>query len=118
MPPNVGDRLGHYEVTPLIDEGGMGQVYQATDTQLHRDVRPARGPTFASASRAFRSLGARARTTYRIPDEEAFTAPVRDSMNGTIRFNTPTLYHGTTFSDIELGFEDGRIVSANANDSD
>ncbi len=29
----VGSRLGHYEVTALIGEGGMGQVYQATDTR-------------------------------------------------------------------------------------
>ncbi len=32
MALNVGDRLGHYDVTALIGEGGMGQVYQATDT--------------------------------------------------------------------------------------
>ena len=36
MPLNIGSRLGHYDVTALIGEGGMGQVYQATDTQLHR----------------------------------------------------------------------------------
>ena len=34
MALEVGSRLGHYEVTALIDEGGMGQVYQATDTKL------------------------------------------------------------------------------------
>jgi len=33
-----GTRLGHYDVTALIGEGGMGQVYRATDTQLGRDV--------------------------------------------------------------------------------
>ena len=38
MPLNVGDRLGHYDVTALIGEGGMGQVYQATDTKLKRQV--------------------------------------------------------------------------------
>ncbi len=30
----VGTRLGHYDVTALIGEGGMGRVYQATDTKL------------------------------------------------------------------------------------
>ena len=38
MPLNVGTRLGHYDVTALIGEGGMGQVYQATDTTLNRQV--------------------------------------------------------------------------------
>ena len=38
MPLAVGARLGHYEVTALIGEGGMGQVYQATDTKLNRQV--------------------------------------------------------------------------------
>ena len=38
MPLEVGTRLGHYDVTALIGEGGMGQVYQATDTKLNRQV--------------------------------------------------------------------------------
>ena len=38
MPLSPGPRLGHYDVTALIGEGGMGQVYRATDTHLGRDV--------------------------------------------------------------------------------
>ena len=38
MALTIGDRLAHYDVTALIGEGGMGQVYQATDTQLGREV--------------------------------------------------------------------------------
>ncbi len=53
-----------------------------------------------------------------IPDGECFTAPVRDSVNGTIRFNTPTIYQGTTFTDIRLRFENGKIVAASSNNSE
>ena len=38
MALNVGSRIAHYDVTALIAEGGMGQVYQATDTKLNRQV--------------------------------------------------------------------------------
>ncbi|HIE94755.1 MAG TPA: hypothetical protein EYQ83_18545 [Acidobacteria bacterium] len=38
MSLSSGIRLGHYEVSTLIGEGGMGQVWQATDTQLNRQV--------------------------------------------------------------------------------
>ena len=38
MPLSFGTRLGPYEVVALIGEGGMGQVYRATDTRLNRTV--------------------------------------------------------------------------------
>ncbi len=38
MSLNVGSRIAHYDVTALIGEGGMGQVYQATNTKLNRQV--------------------------------------------------------------------------------
>ena len=53
-----------------------------------------------------------------IPDGECFTAPVRDSVNGTIHFNTTTIYQGTTFTDIQLRFENGKVVEASANNTE
>ncbi len=47
-----------------------------------------------------------------IPDGECFSCPIRQSVEGTIRFNTETLYRGTVFSGIELNFSKGKIVNA------
>ncbi|MGD9855257.1 MAG: aminopeptidase [Planctomycetaceae bacterium] len=47
-----------------------------------------------------------------IPDGEVFTAPVRDSVNGTIAYNTQSQYQGTVFEGIRFQFDRGRIVHA------
>lgn len=47
-----------------------------------------------------------------IPDGEVYTAPVRDSANGTITYNTPSLYQGTVYNNISFTFENGKIVKA------
>jgi aminopeptidase len=53
-----------------------------------------------------------------LPDGECFTAPVRDSIEGTITYNTPSLYLGTTFTNVQFTFEGGRIVRATADPQD
>ena len=53
-----------------------------------------------------------------IPDGEVFTAPVRDSIQGTIRFNTPSRYQGVVHSDIRFTFKDGKIVDAESTDTE
>lgn len=47
-----------------------------------------------------------------IPDGEVYTAPVRDSMNGVIQYNTATMRAGAKFSDIRFEVKDGKIVEA------
>lgn len=51
-----------------------------------------------------------------IPDGEIYTAPVKDSVNGTITFNTPSPYMGYVFHHVSLTFEDGKIVACKADD--
>ena len=50
-----------------------------------------------------------------IPDGEMYTAPVRDSVGGTLWVNTPSLFRGMVFEGVELEFEAGRIGRAVAN---
>jgi len=52
-----------------------------------------------------------------IPDGELFTAPVKDSIEGVLTYNTPSTHDGFTFRDICLRFEKGKIVEATANDT-
>lgn len=49
-----------------------------------------------------------------IPDGECFSAPVKDSVNGTVQFNTISLYEGTEFKDIKYTIKNGRIEDASA----
>lgn len=46
-----------------------------------------------------------------LPDGEVYTAPVKDSINGVIQFNTDTVYGGEYFSNIRLEFKDGKIIN-------
>jgi aminopeptidase len=50
-----------------------------------------------------------------IPDGEVFSCPARNSINGRIQFNTPTLYSGTRFENVALEFKDGKVVKATSN---
>jgi len=52
-----------------------------------------------------------------IPDGEVFTAPVKNSVQGCIQYNTPTLYSGTKFENVRLEFKDGKIIKATANNT-
>lgn len=52
-----------------------------------------------------------------IPDGELYTAPVKDSVNGTICFNVPALFNGVLHQNICLGFENGRVVRASSNNT-
>lgn len=53
-----------------------------------------------------------------IPDGEVFTAPVKDSVQGVIQYNCPTIFQGTAFDRIRLEFDHGKIIKATANDTE
>ncbi len=51
---------------------------------------------------------------YNIPDGEVFTAPVKNSVQGVVQYNAPTIYQGVPFDSIRLEFVDGKVVNAEA----
>lgn len=52
--------------------------------------------------------------TFNIPDGEVASAPVKNSVNGHITYNTETTYNGVAFHNIRFEFKDGKIVNATA----
>jgi aminopeptidase len=50
-----------------------------------------------------------------IPDGEVFSCPVKDSVQGHVTFNAPSIYQSTPFDNIRLDFRDGKIVEATSN---
>ncbi|BBB90030.1 MAG TPA: aminopeptidase [Methylomusa anaerophila] len=53
-----------------------------------------------------------------IPDGEVYTAPVKNSVNGFLTYNTPAIYQGFTYDNIRLEFKNGKIMNASANDTE
>jgi aminopeptidase len=52
-----------------------------------------------------------------IPDGEVFSCPVKDSVQGNVTFNAPSIYQGIGFDGIHLEFKDGKIVDATSNET-
>jgi len=102
----------YYEVC-LIDYARMAEAIAPLADRMRRTDRVhVKGPgtdlTFSIAG-----IGAvPCEGRHNLPDGECFTAPVRDSIHGVISFNAPSLYQGTTFTNVRLTFEGGRVVRA------
>ena len=52
-----------------------------------------------------------------IPDGEIYTAPVKDSVEGVVTYNTPSPHDGFVYENVKLTFEKGKIVKAESNDN-
>lgn len=73
------------------------------------------GPGETNFSFSIKDIGVEPCTGERnIPDGECFTAPVRDSVNGVVAFNTPTVYEGVPFENVRFVIRNGRIEEASA----
>ncbi len=54
---------------------------------------------------------------FNIPDGEVFTAPVKESIEGQITYNAPSVYEGCAFDNVRFEFSKGKIVNASSNNS-
>jgi aminopeptidase len=95
-----------------FDYGRMGRAMQALKKRMESTDRVRlKGPADTDLTFSIKGIPVVACDgKFNIPDGEVFTAPVRDSLNGVIHYNTPTLYRGVTHEDIRLVFKHGRIV--------
>ncbi|MBS1716979.1 MAG: aminopeptidase [Armatimonadetes bacterium] len=101
----------------LVDYAKMGAAAKPLEelmarTDQVRIVGPGTDLNFSiKGIGAVRSEGRR-----NIPDGECYTCPVKDSMNGTVQYNTATLNQGAVFNDIRFVVKNGKIVEATAGD--
>lgn len=98
-----------------LDYGKMAEASKPLEDLMNRTDRvEIKGPG-TDFSFSIKDIGAVACYGDRnIPDGECFSAPVKESVNGTVQFNTVSLYQGTEFKDIRYFIKNGRIVEASA----
>jgi aminopeptidase len=103
----------------ILDYGKMARAMQPLKHLMEKTDRVRlKGPRDTDLSFSIKGIPAiPCDGKVNIPDGEVFTAPVRDSVNGVIRFNAPTIYRGTTHNDIRLEFKNGKIVEATSSAS-
>jgi aminopeptidase len=99
-----------------LDYAKMGEACKPLEDLMNRTDRVRiEGPGETSFSFSIKGIGAVPCTGDRnIPDGECFSAPVRESVNGVVAFNTVSLYQGTEFKDIRYVIREGKIVDASA----
>ena len=88
----------------IFDEGSEVRLVKA-DTDLTMSIE-GRTAVNSAASVAFDS--------HNLPSGEVFTAPVRDSVEGTVYFDVPMTIRGRRVRDVRLTFEGGEVVDFDA----
>lgn len=102
-----------------LDYAKMGRAMEPLVALMNRtDKVRLKGPRDTNLTFSIKDIPAKpCKGDRNIPDGEVFTAPVRNSVNGVIRYNCPTVYRGVTHTDVRLVFKEGKIVEATSNDS-
>lgn len=108
----------YYNVCTL-DYSKMNQAMEALIAYMNRTDQVRMTGPGTDLTFSIKGIGAvPCAGTCNIPDGEVYTAPVKDSVNGTLCYNTPSVYQGFTFENICFTFENGKIIKATANDTE
>jgi aminopeptidase len=101
-----------------LDYGRMAPGMKALKELMERTDRvQLKGPG-TDLSFSIKGIGAQPCGGLRnIPDGEVFSCPVRDSVEGVIQYNAPTVYLGASFDNIRLVFKRGKIVEATSSNT-
>lgn len=99
-----------------LDYSKMAAAAEPLKELMNRtDVVRVVGPGETDFTLSIKGIGAVPCSGHRnIPDGECFSAPVRESVNGVVRFNTTSLYQGIEFKDIRYEIQNGKIIDASA----
>lgn len=109
----------YYNVCSTLDYGKMSKAMDPLRDLMERTDQVRITAKGTDLTFSIKGMGAcKCDGHCNIPDGEVYSAPVKDSVNGYITYNTPSLVDGFTFENIRLEFANGRIVKATANDSE
>jgi aminopeptidase len=107
----------YFEVCTM-DYHKMAQAMVPLEKRMRRADRVRIAGPGTDLTFSIKGIGAKmCRGDRNIPDGEVFSCPVKNSLNGRIQFNTPTLYAGTKFENVCLEFKNGRVVGATSSNS-
>lgn len=101
-----------------LDYAKMEQAMEPLKNLMDRTDRVRIVSPGTDLSFSIKGIGSKKCSGHRnIPDGEVYSAPVKDSVQGTISYNSPSVYSGVTFQNISFTFKDGKIVKAESNDT-
>lgn len=101
-----------------LDYGKMDRAMDALEALMKRTDKVRLTARDTDITFSIKGIGAQKCSGERnIPDGEIYSAPVRDSVNGYIHYNAPSIENGFEFKDVRLTFKDGKIIEASANDT-
>ena len=108
----------YYRVTNGVDYAAMARAMEKAKAFLDQADHVEINAVGTDLSFSIKHMGSVPCAGLRnIPDGEIYTCPVRESVNGTITYNTASTYNGHCFTDVSFVIRDGKIVEASADDT-